>query len=304
MRYRYVTADVFTSQAYCGNPLAVVLDAEGLSTEQMQIIAREFNYSETSFVLPPKDPANTAWVRIFTPDREMPFAGHPNIGTAVVLARELAIAGRVVPDEFMFEEIAGLVRISLARSEQGIDGAELLAPQPLSLGSKVPVESVARALRLNVSDIEVSEHVPQVASVGAPFLIAQLASRDALRRIVPDANEYAALLPLDGAKSIYAYTTDTAADTIDSPTDIQARMFTGRMTEDPATGSATVAATALRASLRGDGTLRLRVGQGVDMGRASLLLARAEHRPDGIWANVAGQAVVVMEGSLLPPLAR
>lgn len=302
MRYRYVTADVFTSQAYCGNPLAVVLDAEGLSTEQMQTIAREFNYSETSFVLPPKDPAHTAWVRIFTPDREMPFAGHPNIGTAVVLARELAIAGHVVPDELVFEEIAGLVRISLARSEQGIDGAELLAPQPLSLGSKVPVESVARALGLNVSDIEVSEHVPQVASVGAPFLIAQLASRDALRRIVPDANEYAALLPLDGAKSIYAYTTDTAADTIDSPTDIQARMFTGRMTEDPATGSATVAATALRASLRGDGTLRLRVGQGVDMGRASLLLARAEHRSDGIWANVAGQAVVVMEGSLLPPL--
>ena len=303
MRYRYVTADVFTSQAYCGNPLAVVLDAEGLSTEQMQTIAREFNYSETSFILPPKDPANTAWVRIFTPDREMPFAGHPNIGTAVVLARELAIAGHVVPDEFVFEEVAGLVRISLARSEQGIDGAELLAPQPLSLGSKVPVESVARALRLNVSDIEVSEHVPQVASVGAPFLIAQLVNRDALRRIVPDANEYAALLPLDGAKSIYAYTTDTASDTVDSPTDIQARMFTGRMTEDPATGSATVAATALRASLRGDGTLRLRVGQGVDMGRASLLLARAEHRSDGIWAHVAGQAVVVMEGSLLPPLA-
>ena len=83
MRYRYVTADVFTTQPYSGNPLAVVLDAQGLETAQMQRIAREFNYSETSFVLPPKDPAHTAWVRIFTPDREVPFAGHPNVGTAV-----------------------------------------------------------------------------------------------------------------------------------------------------------------------------------------------------------------------------
>ncbi|MGE8589247.1 MAG: PhzF family phenazine biosynthesis protein, partial [Alcaligenes sp.] len=113
MRYRYVTADVFTTQTYCGNPLAVVLDAEGLDGAQMQRIAREFNYSETSFVLPPKDRANTAWVRIFTPDREVPFAGHPNVGTAVVLAREMVAAGRPAPDAFVFEEAAGLVRIAL-----------------------------------------------------------------------------------------------------------------------------------------------------------------------------------------------
>ena len=153
-------------------------------------------------------------------------------------------------------------------------------------------------------DIETAEHAPQVVSVGLTFLVVQLASRVALRRASPDPAGYAALPPLDDARSIYAYTTDTAADTGQGPTDIQARMFTGRMTEDPATGSATAAATALRAALRGAGTtLRLRVGQGVDMGRASLLHAHAEVRQDGVWAGVAGNAVVVMEGTLAAPAA-
>ena len=304
MRYRYVTADVFTRHAYGGNPLAVVLNAEGLSTGQMQTIAREFNFSETSFVLPPRDPAHTAWVRIFAPDREMSFAGHPNVGTAVVLARELMSAGEAVPERFVFEEAAGLVPLSLMMGDEGIKGAELLAPEPLSRGAEVAAETVASALQLNVSDIELSEHVPQVASVGSAFLVVQLKTRDALRRAAADAQVYATLLPLDGAKSIYAYTTDTEADTTDRPTDIQARMFTGRMTEDPATGSATAAAVALRAALRNDGMLRLRVGQGVDMGRPSLLLAHAEPRADGVWAGVAGQAVVVMEGVLGAPLDR
>ncbi|SSW71771.1 Trans-2,3-dihydro-3-hydroxyanthranilate isomerase [Achromobacter veterisilvae] len=298
MRYRYVTADVFTHRAYGGNPLAVVLGAEGLAAAQMQRIAREFNYSETSFVLPARDAAHTAWVRIFTPDREVPFAGHPNVGTAVVLAREWQAAGRPVPDAFVFEEEAGLVRIALRAGAQGVEGAELLAPQPLSRGGVAPVAAVARALKLGVADIDTSEHPPQVVSVGLAFLVVQLASRDALRRAAPDSEGYAAMLPLDGAKSIYVYTTDTAGD---PRTDVQARMFTGRMTEDPATGSATAAMTALRAALRGDGVLRLRVGQGVDMGRASLLSAHAEPRADGVWAGVAGQAVAVMEGTLPAP---
>ncbi|MBO1016905.1 PhzF family phenazine biosynthesis protein [Achromobacter sp. SD115] len=301
MRYRYVTADVFTSHAYGGNPLAVVFDAQGLSAAQMQRIAREFNYSETSFVLPPRDRAHTAWVRIFTPDREVPFAGHPNVGTAVVLAREMAASGLTVPDAFVFEEEAGLVRIALRAGASGVAGAELLAPQPLSRASEAPAAAVARALSLEPADIETSAHAPQVASVGLIFLVVQVASRDALRRAMPDPAGYAALLPLDGAKSIYAYTTDTGVDPAAARADIQARMFTGRMTEDPATGSATAAMTALRAALRGDGVLRLRVEQGVDMGRASVLLAHAEPRADGVWAGVAGEAVVVMEGTLAAP---
>lgn len=301
MRYRYVTTDVFTSRAYGGNPLAVVLDAQGLSTEQMQTIAREFNYSETSFVLPPKDPSHTAWVRIFTPDREIPFAGHPNVGTAIVVARELASAGQSVPERLLFEEAAGLVQISLPRDERGGQGAELLAPEPLSRATEADVQAVARALSLDVNDIRVAEHRPQVVSVGLPFLVVQLANRAALRRALPDPQGYASLLPLDGATSIYAYTTDTGSDAQDHPTDIQARMFTSRMTEDPATGSATAAATALRTVLRGEGMMRLRVAQGVDMGRPSLLLAHAAPRDGQIWAGVAGQAVVIMEGSLVAP---
>lgn len=298
MRYRYVTADVFTSRAYGGNPLAVVLDAQGLSAAQMQRIAREFNYSETSFVLPARDPAHTACVRIFTPDREVPFAGHPNVGTAIVLAREWRAAGGTVPESLVFEEEAGLVRIALKAGAQEAQEAELIAPRPLERAGVAPTTAVARALTLDPADIDTSAHPPQVVSVGLTFLVVQLASRDALRRAAPDAQGYAALLPLDGAKSIYAYTTDTAAE---PETDIQARMFTGRMTEDPATGSATAAVTALRAALRGGGLLRLRVGQGVDMGRASLLSAHAEPRADGVWAGVAGQAVVVMEGTLPAP---
>ena len=297
MRYRYVTADVFTCDAYGGNPLAVVLDAQGLDGAQMQRIAREFNYSETSFVLPPEDAAHTARVRIFTPDREVPFAGHPNVGTAVVLAREWRAAGRPVPETFVFEEAAGLVRIALTSGGQGVDGARLLAPQPLSRGGTASAAAVARALGLEPADIDTSSHPPQVVSVGLAFLVVQLTSRDALRRAAPDVQGCAALLPLDGVKSIYAYTTDTAAEPL---TDLQARMFTGRMTEDPATGSATAAVTALRAALSG-GALRLRVGQGVDMGRASLLAADAEPRSDGVWAGVAGQAVAVMEGTLPAP---
>lgn len=304
MRYRYVTADVFTEHAYQGNPLAVVLEAEGLDTAQMQRIAREFNYSETSFVLPARDAAHTAWVRIFTPDREVPFAGHPNVGTAVVLAREMIAAGKPAPARFVFEEEAGLVRIDLRYGADGrLLGAELAAPQPLTRASQVTAEAAARALGLAPDDILLSEHAPQVVSVGLIFLVVQLASRDALRRARPDPAGYAALLPLDGARSIYAYTTDCGAETPLGAIDIQARMFTGRMTEDPATGSATGAATALRAALRGKGELRLRVAQGVDMGRASLLLAHAEVRDDGVWAGVAGQAVVVMEGTLPAPAA-
>ena len=222
----------------------------------------------------------------------------------MVLARELAASGRPVPDAFVFEEAAGLVRIALRREGADVNGAELQAPQLLSRRALAPVDAVARALRLAPGDIETAEHAPQVVSVGLTFLVVQLASRVALRRASPDPAGYAALPPLDDARSIYAYTTDTAADTGQGPTDIQARMFTGRMTEDPATGSATAAATALRAALRGAGTtLRLRVGQGVDMGRASLLHAHAEVRQDGVWAGVAGNAVVVMEGTLAAPAA-
>src|SRR4051812_25770575 len=130
MRLQFQTVDVFTADRFSGNPLAVVLNAQGLTTEQMQAIAAEFNLAETTFVLPPKDAANTAEVRIFTPRGEMPFAGHPNIGTAFVLARAGTSYGRnVAQDRVIFEEKAGLVPISLLKEGPAISGARLASPQ-------------------------------------------------------------------------------------------------------------------------------------------------------------------------------
>ena len=152
MRLQFETVDVFTSERFSGNPLAVVLNAEGLSTGQMQSIAAEFNLAETTFVLPPKDPAHTAEVRIFTPRHEMPFAGHPNVGTAFALAREGKSYGRAVNDDkLIFEEKAGLVPISLLRDGATISGARLASPQLLSVTDEVPVELVARACSLSRS---------------------------------------------------------------------------------------------------------------------------------------------------------
>src|SRR6185295_8199971 len=146
MHLQFQTVDVFTAERFSGNPLAVVLNAEGLSSEQMQAIAAEFNLAETTFVLPPKDAANTAHVRIFTPRGEMPFAGHPNVGTAFVLARAGTSYGRSVPqDRVVFEEEAGLVPISLLKDGSAISGARLTSPQLLTVGDQVPVEVVASA---------------------------------------------------------------------------------------------------------------------------------------------------------------
>lgn len=296
MKRRYITADVFTDVMFKGNPVAVVLDAAGLSSRQMQAVTCEFNYSEATFVLPPRDPSHTARVRIFTPSREVPFAGHPNIGTAFVLAGQAARDANV-PEQFVFEEQAGLVQVSLMRDGGAVIGAELAAPEPLSRRMEVPAGRVAACLSLGAEDIRTDAHGPQVISVGLPFLVVELASRDALRRARPDRAGHSGVLPLDGATSVYAYTRDVGTDAGEIDTDLQARMFKPRMTEDPATGSATAAVTALLAELQGRAEISLRVGQGVDMGRPSLLLARAS-RQDGVTtAFVGGRCIAVMEGS-------
>jgi trans-2,3-dihydro-3-hydroxyanthranilate isomerase len=297
MNRRYVTADVFTDEKFKGNPVAVVLDAEGLSTNQMQAIAAEFAYSETTFVLPPRDPAHTAWVRIFTPSREIPFAGHPNVGTAFVLAAKAASAQTPLPDQLVFEEAAGLVPVTQLKEDGKLVGAELIAPEPLTRSSHVPQDRVAACLALDSADILVDAHPPQVASVGLPFVIVELGSRDALRRCTPDLGAYRSLLPIDGAVSIYAYTRDVGADVTDADCNVLARMFTPRMTEDPATGSATGAMAALVAQVRGLSDLVLRVGQGMDMGRPSVLIASVDTYHGKTRVRIGGKCVSVMEGS-------
>jgi trans-2,3-dihydro-3-hydroxyanthranilate isomerase len=296
MERRYATADVFTTQPMRGNPVAVVLDADGLTTQQMQALAVEFNYVETTFVLPAADPAHTAHVRIFTPDREIPFAGHPNIGTAFLLARERVSADGRLPARFVFEEAAGLVAIDLLHEDGAVVGAELLSPQPLVRHAEIDVARAAACLGLAPGDIATGAHLPQVISVGLPFLVLELASRKALRCARPNRQAYDAVLPLDGAHSVYAYTRDVSEDGAEMRCDLHARMFTGRMVEDPATGSATAAVTALLAELHG-ADLRLCVRQGEDMGRPSLLLTRSVRDGTSIRAHVGGRCTTMFAGS-------
>lgn len=297
MQRRYITVDVFTDRAFGGNPLAVVLDAGGLSTAQMQAIASEFNYSETTFVLPPRDGAHDARVRIFTVNKEIPFAGHPNVGTAYVLAARAAKP----PARLLFEEGAGLVPVEVLSERGSVVGAELTAPQPLEKLTQFSAEQAAACISLSTAEIRTDLHPPLIASVGLPFLMVELASRDALRRARPDASAFARTFPCDGSDAVYLYTRDIPPT--EKTSDLQARMFhpgSSGLSEDPATGSATVAAAALLADLSGerDGELKLRIGQGVDMGRASLLLTRVRKANGAIVsAHVGGGCVQMMEGT-------
>lgn len=296
MQRRYATVDVFTTEPMGGNPVAVVLDAEGLTTGQMQALAAEFNYVETTFVLPAAELSHTAHVRIFTPDREVPFAGHPNIGTAFLIARERVMAGDAPPERFVFEGAAGLVEIDLVHEGGAVVGANLLSPQSLTRHTEVDAARAAACLSLAAEDVRTDAHGPQVVSVGLPFLVFELASREALRRARPDRRAYDALFPLDGARSVYAYTRDPGKDDAKHGCDLHSRMFTWRLVEDPATGSATAAVTALLAELRG-AEVRLRVRQGEEMGRPSTLLTRSAAANGAIRARVGGRCAAMFSGT-------
>jgi len=308
MSRRYVTLDVFTDRIFGGNPLAVVLDAQSLTTAQMQSIAAEFNYSETSFVLPARDPGHTAHVRIFTPRTEVPFAGHPNVGTAVAIAREMESAGRTCPQELVFEEAAGLVPLSLLREGGAIVGAELAAPQSLTVGPPVPVRDAAECLSLVSDEVKIDVHPPRIVSVGLPFLAVELRTREALRRSKPVLAVHERVLPPAGTDSVFAYVRGAAGG------ELQARMYSplDAIVEDPATGSATAATIAMLASIgahgaaggaraedHGNADLTWRIEQGVDLGRPSLLLGRTSMRGGQLRSvHIAGRAVTVMRGEL------
>jgi trans-2,3-dihydro-3-hydroxyanthranilate isomerase len=297
MKRRYVTIDVFSDRAFGGNPLAVVLDAQGLSQSQMQSIANEFNYSETTFVLSPAQIGNTACVRIFTPKTEVPFAGHPNIGTAIVVAREREATGCAPIDSFTFEEKAGLVRVRLLRENGTVVGAELTAPQPLTTGAKVSEKDAAACLSLATSEIVTTRHAPIVVSVGLPFLAVELSSCEALRLAKPNLAAHERILPSIGTDAVYSYCRGA------SDQELHARTFAplDASAEDPATGSAAAATIALLASLRAarHSEITWRVEQGVDMGRPSLLLGRTQKRDGIVYAvHVAGRAITVMNGWL------
>jgi trans-2,3-dihydro-3-hydroxyanthranilate isomerase len=294
MKRRYVTVDVFTDRPFGGNPLAVVLDAEGLSTSQMQSITAEFNYAETTFVLPPKDPAHTANVRIFTPKAEMPFAGHPNVGTAFVLAHEGLARG----DKFLFEEIAGLVPMDIVRERGDVVATRLAAPQQLAFGEEVTPALVAKACSLDVRDIKTDVHPPIVASCGAGLLFVELTSRAALAKAAPRADVFARDFPRERIVGIHLYVRAK-----EDGRDIQCRMFAPEhgIPEDPATGGANVALIGVLAHFEkaADLTLTRRIGQGFDMGRPSIIEACAEKKAGKVVATyIGGRCVPMMSGTL------
>ena len=295
MQYRFFICDVFSAERFGGNQLAVLPEADGLTTEQMQAIAREFNYSESTFVLPPEN-GGTRKVRIFTPTTEVPFAGHPNVGTAFALANDGAFGSFEEGTTVTFEEAAGIVPVAIRREDDQRIWCELKAPQPLSLGQSVDAQRIAAALGLDADDVVVANHAPQVASVGLPFLFVELASTDALRRARADVSALEALHADGIVPDVHLYTHSN------DDFDIRARMFAplDGVPEDPATGSANCALAALLTQLdTSDATTHAwRIAQGVEMGRPSVLQARTARDGDSITTWIGGHSVAVAEGML------
>jgi trans-2,3-dihydro-3-hydroxyanthranilate isomerase len=302
MNYRYHICDVFTETRFGGNQLAVLPQAEGLTPEQMQQITREFNFSETAFVFPAKA-GHTRHVRIFTPASEIPFAGHPNVGTAFVLATTGEFGEINSPHTIIFEEEAGLVSVTIHAAEGKIVSCELEAPQPLSLGETVEPELVASAVSVNRDDIVTDTHDPQVCSVGLPFVFTELRNRAALERASINVSGFRALRDLGVNPQMYLYTRVNEPSPVRLGLDIRARMFAplSGVPEDPATGSANCALGGLLADHEQvtSGMFSWRIAQGVEMGRPSTLVARAEKKEGVVKRTwIGGASVLVSDGTI------
>ena len=299
MRQRqFATLDVFTITPFAGNPLAVVLEADGLETDAMQAIAREFNLSETVFVFPPVDALHRAELRIFTPARELPFAGHPTVGTAVLLS---LIDDHRGAGELVLEEQVGPIRCRTRPSVVDAGGyAEFDLPR---LPSREPGASdpgaVAQALGLAARDIGLDGWPVEQWSAGNPFTFVPIASLEAARRCRVDLATFdEACRGTDRAAAFVFSRADTA-----SGHDFHARMFAPSfgMIEDPATGSAVAAFAGYLAAHGGyaDGDHLLRIEQGVEMGRPSLMELRMTMAGGQlVTASIGGHAVRVCEGTL------
>lgn len=293
------TLDVFTTQPFTGNPLAVVLGADGLSTAQMQTIAREFNLSETIFVMTPRDAAHRARVRIFFPTAEIPFAGHPTIGCAVLLATMDAADGDFTR-HLVLEEEAGLVPVTVWR-KGGVTEAEFTAPiLPHETEGRVD-GAPAPALGLEAGEIGFGAHRPGIWQGGPRFLYVPVASLAALARARAMQPHWDAVMAAAGVDSAYLYTPGDDCD-------FRARMFspTAGIPEDPATGSATaiLAAQLMASDALGDGETRLHLRQGVEMGRASDLFMTVDVAGGCLRAvRIRGAAVALSEGRIAIPKA-
>ena len=298
MRRRFATLDVFTETRFAGNPLAVVLDAEGLDTAAMQTIAREFNLSETVFVLPPEDARHRAKLRIFTPGRELPFAGHPTVGAAVLLG--LRSEGGTDAQAFGLEEGVGVV--SCVVEVRGPDlgyGRFRLPRGPEVLEGGPETAEAAWALGLDPVQIGFDKHMPSRHSAGNPFDFVPVNSLDALSRARPAPEAFGRVFGNDGP-GLYVYSRETAGP----GRRFRARMFGSPRTgisEDPATGSAAAAFAGVLMQFEplGDGEHPIVIEQGFEMGRPSEIHLHVTIR-DGALASaeIGGSAILVSEGEI------
>lgn len=307
MRYRFYTVDVFTDRVFGGNPLAVLPDAQGLEPEQMLRITREFNLSETVFVFPPQERGHTRQVRIFTPAQELPFAGHPTVGTAFLLASigEVDLEGEVTT--VVLEEGVGPVSVAI-QAERGEPFSAMLsvAKLPEFGPPPPPLEAIAETLSLDPGDLLTGEIGPQAVSCGNPFLFVPVRDRSVLARVRVSPTAWERHLAPYWAPKPYIFTFD-----VELPeSSVRARMFSPSigLREDPATGSASAAlAGYLGVRDRTEvGTLRWQVEQGFEMGRPSLLQVEADKARGQITAaRVGGRCVRVSEGTMeVPPTDR
>jgi trans-2,3-dihydro-3-hydroxyanthranilate isomerase len=301
LRRKYYVLDVFTDRPLAGNPLAVVVDSDGLDDGAMQAIAREFNLSETVFVLPPRDPVNTARIRIFTPQAELPFAGHPTIGAAILIG-ELRAPDLMRAQDLgiVIEEKIGKVSCTVRHAPGKARHAYFILPNlPTRTGIPRKAEEIAAALSLEATDIGFGRHVASVYSAGVPFTFVPVAGRAALARAKPRPDLFdQAFDPVDAAKA-FLYTRE-----VETPNhQFQARMFAPGLgvTEDPATGSAVAAFSGALMAFEKipPGRHDFVIEQGYQMGRPSLiaLTLDVEH---GVLveASIGGSAVIVAQGTL------
>ncbi len=291
MELEFETCDVFTTSRFGGNALALVYGADGLESEALAAIAREFNLSETVFILPPeREPADVR-LRIFTPGLELPFAGHPNVGAAVMIARRIGHEG----NQLILEQPAGHVTAWLTRGAGGVPvAAEIEAPRPLTLGATLDRAAIAACAALPVEAIHVNAHPPILAGCGTPFAVAEVEDVAHLAAATPDI--------LAMRKCFHPLPSQPVGLLLHTPLGVgrrRARMFAplNGVVEDPATGSANVALAGLLLHLAGGSTLALEVEQGEEMGRPSHLILAARREADGtIRVRVGGGVVPVSRG--------
>lgn len=288
MSRRFYIVDVFAEGKYRGNQLAVVRDAEGLEDREMQLIAREMNYSETTFILSDADGGYR--VRIFTPNAEIPFAGHPTLGTAFVIQREIIGAHL---DSLILDMKAGRIPVSFAE-----DGTLWMRQNAPTFGRSLDQKATAAALGLRVSDMDDRFPIQEV-STGLPFLIAPLRGLDAVKRAMVDRKRFLTLVEETEAKAILVF----APETYEDENDLNVRVFVDYfgIPEDPATGSANgcLAGYLLEHAFLGEGPVDVRVEQGREIGRPSLLFLRARRNQTGIDVDVGGHVVSIARGELL-----